>query len=247
MNFWLAAAGALPAVAAMAYVDRVDAKRPEPRWALRKVAALGAVSVLPCILLEHVLLGVAVGGPWLHVFYKSFIVAAAVEELAKVAVVYLAIWNHPAFDERLDGIVYATRAGLGFALVENIAYLLGTKTAGAFVAMYLVRALLAVPGHAIYAGFMGYFAARRRFDRTGPGLLGGYLLAVALHGTYDAALFALPLVTAVDKGLVLPVLLVPVGVVVGGGLALQRRARFALALDDAAEVRARAAATAAIA
>ena len=49
MNLWLAAAGALPAVVAMAYVDRVDAKRPEPRWALRKVAALGALSVVPCI------------------------------------------------------------------------------------------------------------------------------------------------------------------------------------------------------
>src|SRR5215470_9552521 len=138
MNVWLAACGALPAVGAMAYVDRLDAKRPEPRSSLRRVAAYGALSVLPCILIEQALMGVNVGGGWAQVAFTSFIVAAAVEELAKVLVVYGAIWNKPEFDERLDGIVYATRAGLGFALVENIAYLLGAKTAGAFVAMYLV-------------------------------------------------------------------------------------------------------------
>ena len=39
---------------------------------------------------------------------------------------------------------------------------------------------------------MGYYAARRKFDRAGPGMLGGYALAVALHGLYDVLLFAVP-------------------------------------------------------
>jgi RsiW-degrading membrane proteinase PrsW (M82 family) len=245
MQPWLAVAGALPAIGAMAYVDHLDAKRPEPRWSLRRVALLGALSVVPCVILEELLMRIHVGGPWASVLFKAFVVAAAVEELAKVCVVRWAIWNRPEFDERLDGIVYATRAGLGFALVENVAYLLGPKTAGAFVIMYLVRALLAVPGHAIYAGFMGYFAARRRFDNAGPGLLGGYLIAVVLHGTYDASLFALPLVAQANKALLLPLMIIPVAVVAIGGVALRRRARLALELDDRAEAQAQAAAAAA--
>ena len=246
MHFWLAVAGALPAILAMAYVDHLDAKRPEPRWSLRKVAIWGAVSVVPCVIIEELLMRVHVGGgPWAAVLFKAFIVAAAVEELAKVCVVKWVIWKRPELDERLDGIVYATRAGLGFALVENVAYLLGPKTAGAFLVMYFVRACLAVPGHAIYAGFMGYFAARKRFDNAGPGLLGGYLLAVFLHGSYDAALFALPLVAQTERGLLLPVMLIPLVVVIGGALTLRRRARFALLLDDRAEEAARAAAAAA--
>jgi RsiW-degrading membrane proteinase PrsW (M82 family) len=239
MNPWWAVAGALPALAAMAYVDKLDAKRPEPRWTLRKVSIFGALSVLPCIYIEQPLAKIHVGGPWPQLLFMSFVVAAAVEELAKVCVVYATVWRRPELDERLDGIVYGTRAGLGFALLENIGYLLGPQSAGAFATMYLVRALLAVPGHAIYGGFMGYFAARRRFDGVGPGLLGGYLLAVLLHGAYDAGIFALRPVAEIDKALVLPVLLVPVVIVVFGGIALRRRARLALELDDAAEARAK--------
>jgi RsiW-degrading membrane proteinase PrsW (M82 family) len=238
MNPWWSVAGALPALAAMAYVDKLDAKRPEPRWTLRKVAIFGALSVIPCYYIEQALTRIHVGGLWPQLLFMSFVVAGAVEELAKVCVVYAMVWRRPELDERMDGIVYGTRAGLGFALLENIGYLLGPKSTGAFVTMYLVRALLAVPGHAIYGGFMGYYAARRRFDGVGPGLLGGYLLAVVLHGSYDAAIFALRPVGQINKALLLPVLLVPVGVVVFGGIALRRRARLAVELDDAAAARA---------
>jgi RsiW-degrading membrane proteinase PrsW (M82 family) len=104
-------------------------------------------------------------------------------------VLWLLVWRHPSFDERFDGIVYATRAGLGFALVENVGYLVGTESAGGYLGVYLLRAVLAVPGHAIFAGFIGHFAARKRFDNEGPGLVGGLIVAIFLHGTYDAALF----------------------------------------------------------
>src|SRR6185436_15512269 len=112
----------------------------------------------------------------------AFVVAAFVEEACKIYVVYRIVWRRPEFDERMDGIVYATRAGLGFALVENIMYLFGQVELSGFVVTWFLRALLAVPGHALWTGMMGYFAARRRFDRVGPGIVGGYLLAVFLHG-----------------------------------------------------------------
>ena len=89
----------------------------------------------------------------------------------------------------MDGIVYASRAGLGFALVENVLYLLGQTTLSGQLYVWVARALLAVPGHAMWTGMIGAMAARRRFDGKGLGLIGGYLLAVAFHGAYDVAIF----------------------------------------------------------
>ncbi len=234
MMYLLAFSGALPALWAMAWVNRLDGKRPEPRSQLRAAAVVGGLSTLPVIGVQLALETWNPGGA-AGALYTAFIVAALTEEVAKAAALYLTVWRHPAFDERLDGIVYGTRVGLGFALVENIGYLFGAESLGGFMSIFVVRAVLAVPGHAIFAGFMGYWAARKRFDGVGPGLGGGLLIAIALHGAYDAALFLIA-VYAQDGGmltlLVLPLLVVPVVVVVAGYRRLRAHAAEALRLDD---------------
>lgn len=236
MGFSYALAGMIPALLAMYYVDRLDAKRPEPRWQLRKVAIWGGLSTIPCILVQLGLdkgLGIDEHTPG-GALFTSYLSAGLTEESAKALVLYFTIWRHPAFDERLDGIVYATRAGLGFALVENVGYLLGTNSAGGFAGMFIARAILAVPLHAIAAGYMGHYAAKKRFDGVGPGLLGGLLIAIFLHGTYDGAIF---LCAALPKGqelLILVLLPIPLLVVAVGLWRLQAHARSALALDEKA-------------
>jgi RsiW-degrading membrane proteinase PrsW (M82 family) len=240
MGWLLALSGAIPALVVMAFIERFDAKRPEPKHALRRVAVLGGLSTLPAIAIEQVLstLGPIGGAP--QALWSAFVVAALTEESMKALVLYRAVWRTPAFDERLDGIVYATRAGLGFALVENVGYLLDTHGSGDFLWVFVLRAVLAVPGHAIYAGFMGYWAARQRFDRVGPGLVGGLVIAVALHGTYDGALFLIDVVVKAGQPvLVLPLLVVPFAVVIGGYRRLRRHAAEALRLDDQAEAHVR--------
>ncbi len=250
MHAGLVLAGALPALVAMYYVDRLDAARPEPRWSLRKVAIAGGIATLPCIFIELALAKLGPTYGWDRVLFTAFIVAAAVEELAKLLCVRWFIWRAPEFDERMDGIVYATRAALGFALVENMLYLSQQQSTGALIFMYILRAVLAVPGHAIWTGFMGYFAARKRFDGVGPGLAGGYVVAVLLHGTYDASIFGAGLSFAQhENGLAVGLFLVGAASILGGGIALRRRARLAVALDDvafaqAAQARAAAAAAA---
>ncbi len=236
MHGW-AFTGALPALLAMWYVDRLDAKRPEPRWTLRKVALAGALSVIPVIIVELLLLSLAPpAGTYANAVWQGVLVAAAVEEMAKVLCVYWFVWHTPEFDERLDGIVYAARAGLGFALVENVLYLLQANSGNEFIRIYVLRAVLAVPGHAIWAGVMGYWGARKRFDNAGPGLPGGYLAAVALHSLYDLAIFLGPPLRADGlDGLAGALLLLPLASVGLGALLLRGMARRALHADDAAE------------
>jgi RsiW-degrading membrane proteinase PrsW (M82 family) len=241
VNLAVAAAGALPAILAMAYFDRLDRKRPEPPSTLRRVAVFGALSVIPCVLVELGL--VALAPAWLmqgyaRALFTGFVVAAAIEEGAKTLCLRLVVWRRPELDERMDGIVYATRAGLGFALLENILYLLGTKTILGFLWMYALRAVLTVPMHAVSAALTGYYAAKRRFDGTGPGFAGGYALAVLLHGTFDAALLGGLYAVAEEAWPVASVLLpIPLLVTAGGVVAARRMAATALVGDDAERAR----------
>ena len=244
----IAASGAIPALAAMWLVDRLDAKRPEPPGLRRLAAGLGMAAVVPAILLEVVLqrsTASAVGSSLTYegASFNSFLVAAGVEEACKIMVVYWVVWRRPEFDERMDGIVYACRAGLGFALVENVIYLLNEATLGGQLTVWILRALLAVPGHALWTGMIGYCAARRRFDGTGLGLVGGYLLAVSFHGLYDLSLFVqLPLQLAGHEALARPLLAAPVALTVLAFFVVRAMARNALHLDDADAARAAAAA-----
>ena len=235
MQIQIAALGALPALGAMLYFDRLDARRPEPRWSLRRVAIAGALSVIPVAIVEMVLIALA---PPLDGYaaaaYFGFVVAGLTEETAKALCVLLFVYKRPEFDERFDGITYATRAGLGFALVENVFYLVQQDTAQGFLATFGLRAILAIPLHASCAAMMGHCLAMRRFDRTGPGLAGGLLWAVLLHGAYDAAIFSVgPAHAEGNDVLALSLLAVPLVTVVAGVVTVRRMARVAHARDDA--------------
>jgi RsiW-degrading membrane proteinase PrsW (M82 family) len=239
----IAASGAVPALILMAYFDWLDRKRPEPRWTRRKAAFFGMLSVIPTLALGAFVArawgdDVEAAGPYHTALFHSFVLAAAIEEACKMALVYWAVWHHKAFDERMDGIVYAARAGLGFAMVENILYLSVQGDLQSAMVVWVLRALLAVPGHAVWTGIMGYCAARAKFDKAGPGLLGGFVFAVLLHGTYDAAIFLqAPLRADGNDAIANGLLIVPLAVTYIGWRAIRRAAKNALALDDAAAAR----------
>lgn len=223
-------AGAVPALVFMAYVDRHDAKRPEPAKLLRRAALWGGLSTLPVIVAELVMDGLSPFTGVAGALFTAFVVAGLVEESAKAVVFAAVVSRNPAFDERLDGLVYATRIGLGFALVENIGYLFNNQGAG-FWGVAVMRAVLAVPGHAIFTGFIGAAAAEAKFDGKGRGLLGGLFTAVLLHGAYDAALMVMA-VTAQQNPATALLIVVPFVIIVRGYRALKAKAARFVEADD---------------
>jgi RsiW-degrading membrane proteinase PrsW (M82 family) len=234
----LAILGALPALLAMFIIDRADAKRPEPRWSLRRVAIAGGLSTIPAIVMELGLKELGPGQGLAGAFFTGFVVAACVEEPWKALCLWYFAWNRPEFDERTDGIVYGTRAGLGFALVENVGYLLGAKSTPGLLLMFVVRAVLTVPMHAVKGGMMGHFAAWRRFEGRGPGLFGGVAFAIALHGSFDTAILALPTLLEDRRWeLIFMAVGCALAAVAFGLLLLKRAWRQALDADDAASFR----------
>ena len=116
-------------------------------------------------------------------FYDAFFLAAIPEELAKWLIFYWLIRKAKDFDQYYDGILYAIFISMGFALVENILYVLqgGLSTA-------ILRAVLSVPGHMLFAIPMGYYLSLSKFQQ---GALAtkyqwlSILIPVALHGTFD--------------------------------------------------------------
>jgi len=236
-HLWVALSGAIPALVAMWIIDRLDAKRPEPASTRRLVVLFGMLSVIPALVLEVILSRIEPQFTYQGSSFHAFVVAAAVEEACKIFVVYWVVWKKPEFDERMDGIVYASRAGLGFALVENVMYLLTQPSLQGQIVVWVERALLAVPGHAMWTGMIGAMAARRRFDGHGLGLFGGYLLAVAFHGAYDLSVFVQrPLHFEGLDALGQTLMVTPVALTVLAFFVLRSMARTALLLDDAQAV-----------
>jgi protease PrsW len=238
-HWQIAASGAIPALIAMWLVDRMDRKRPEPVRTRRLVTFMGMLSVIPALILELVIgntLGEQITPRMTYqgASFHAFVIAAAIEEACKIMVVYWVVWRRPEFDERMDGIVYASRAGLGFALVENVMYLLQQDTLGGQLQTWILRAVLAVPGHAMWTGMIGAMAARRRFDGRGLGLFGGYLLAVAFHGAYDLCAFVQQPLHLEGYDEYAPALMpMLVGLTLLAFFVLRSQARMALKLDDA--------------
>jgi RsiW-degrading membrane proteinase PrsW (M82 family) len=118
--------------------------------------------------------------------FDAFILSGFVEELAKWVVLVAAVYHWEEFDEPLDGVVYGVAVALGFATLENFLFVARLGLAVAWM-----RALFAVPAHALFGATMGYYAGRAKFDRGGKlwrDRAFCLLLPAVFHGCYNYAL-----------------------------------------------------------
>ncbi len=179
MGIVLLALSVLPVIILMVYIYRQDKYEKEPIGLLIR-AFIGGMIAIPLDLLIVSLINSIFYSE--TVFYSAFMEAGFPEELSKFIILFLTIWWNRNFNEYMDGIVYAAFVGLGFACVENIMYVyeggIGTG---------IVRALLSVPGHFLFAVIMGYFFSLAKFSKKGKfGYLMTALFGAALaHGLFD--------------------------------------------------------------
>ncbi len=181
---------AVPAAVILFGLFRSDRGRREPPLLLIKTFLLGFLAVIPAFFLETLLdaasrfvLPVPPVPSLVAAAVRAFLVIALVEEAAKLLVIRWYLSPQHEFEEVSEGMIYTVTAGMGFALFENLLYGLVSPR------ILVLRALTAVPLHALTAGILGYSAGISRFegrDRTPSGLTG----AVLLHGSYNMLLFA---------------------------------------------------------
>ncbi len=171
------------------FTDRYDK---EPISLLMKVFVLGALSVIPTAIVERFLSSFNIFGGLLGAAYTAFIVAGLTEEYFKRAVVLKTAFPHKAFDEKLDGIVYASFSALGFATVENVMYVVFRFTANPHIGLY--RGVFSVPAHMLFAITMGYYLSLARFAHSGKEnrmyLRKAFIVPALLHGGFNFILMA---------------------------------------------------------
>lgn len=183
-----------PAIALMRYTYDLDPIDKEPAGLLVKLVVLGALAALIAGVLEQV--GMSAFGLLSGLDERSlgfsllsdFVVVGVIEEGCKYLLMAQATWNHPAFDCRYDGVVYAVYASLGFAALENVQYGLTYGTG-----VLMSRALMAIPAHMGFAVLFGilygqakYLAVRGHRAGSAACIACGYVLSVLLHGLYDS-------------------------------------------------------------
>ena len=192
MFLLMLAVSLLPAIVLFIYIWKKDIQKEPTTW-LVKSFLYGVVIIIPVVAVESVLktMFFGVGGEPSNLFetaVMAFFVAAVPEESFKLLILWLVLRKNPFFDEHFDGIVYAVCIGLGFAAIENIAYVFSHEN---WLPVAVSRALLAVPGHYAFAILMGYYYSIYHFVDHSPRTAACILLVPLLaHGVYDAIAFS---------------------------------------------------------
>lgn len=176
----------IPALLWLAFFYAQDRLEPEPKSYIFGVFVLGG------------LLASAIGIPLLRDTFRtsewlgtstvttilgSILVVGVVQEFLKYAAVRYSIYPSREFDERVDGIVYGTAAGLGYATMLNIQFVIDSQ--GADLRAAMIHIVVTALAQASFAGISGYFLARARFeDEPVWWLPSGIALAAILNGIF---------------------------------------------------------------
>ena len=181
----------IPSIIICTYVYKKDVIEKEPMPMLIKLFCLGILITIPASFVEKSLMSALdlnkSGLDVVECIVIAFLVVGLVEEGYKYIITYFGCWHNRNFDHVYDGIVYATFVSLGFAMLENILYVVenGTQTA-------LLRAFISVPAHAFYAIACGYYLGISKLNYS----IGNkrkarlykffsFIIPILLHGIFD--------------------------------------------------------------
>lgn len=178
-----------PGIAICIFIYFKDKYNKEPLGLMLFSFFMGAVSIIPAVIIQ-----IALTKPVEHlmgegVFYTAvfaFLIVALSEEGSKFLALRVIPYRRKAFDDPFDGIVYSVMVGMGFATLENIGYVFqhGFGTG-------ILRMFLSVPAHATFAVLMGYHIGLAKFDTANKSrhILLAIFWPVLFHGTFDFFLF----------------------------------------------------------
>ncbi|HDT14555.1 MAG TPA: PrsW family intramembrane metalloprotease [Candidatus Aminicenantes bacterium] len=185
------AAVLLPAAFWIGYFAYKDRLRPEPVRNLIATYVLGIVAGFACIGFYELLSRTGITPDFREIlirstptefFSYSVVFVGLVEEIFKFIPFALGVRRFKAFDEPVDGIVYAAALAVGFASFENLGYLPHLK---GFV--FLGRAVASPLTHTAFSSIWGYALARAVIKKRSAAFasVAGLGLAGLAHGLYN--------------------------------------------------------------
>ncbi|MEN9937485.1 MAG: hypothetical protein RLZZ387_4064 [Chloroflexota bacterium] len=166
---------------------RQDRLEPEPK------TRVAAVLLLALLLTQAVGLPLAREGFRLAEWAASDTVTSLLSSVLILGFIYQGIvyfavravvYNTEEFDERMDGIIYGTVAGLGVATLLNLRYVL--DNGGVALAPGVIRVVTTSLAQAVFGGLLGYFMADAKFvHRPVWWVPLGLIIAAALNGLFS--------------------------------------------------------------
>lgn len=175
--------------------DRFDR---EPIRLLLKIFVFGMLATIPTMLVEILGQNFNIFSGILGQLFEAIVIVGFAEEFFKRLVVLRYAYNNPAFNEKLDGIVYCGIAALGFATLENIFYVISYSASSPNI--WITRGILSVPAHMLLGVTMGYYLSLSKFCTELPKCRSYYnkslYIPALLHGVFDFMLMTnLPLLS----------------------------------------------------
>jgi protease PrsW len=177
----------VPAVLWLVFFYRQDRLEPEPKGMVMQVFILGGLLAaaigIPLVNDVFQISTWLVSGFWVNLLGAIFVVGFTQEFLKYVAVRFT-MYDSSEFDERTDGIIYATAAGLGFATVLNIFFVV--SSGGVNLGMGAVRIVLTSLAQASFAGITGYFLGKEKLEHKPAWWVPvGITIAAVLNGVFN--------------------------------------------------------------
>ncbi len=177
------------------WIDRYEG---EPLWMLSTAFFWGALVAAFFAFLFNTIFGLTVSmlaeDPNAGEASAAVISAPIVEEIGKSLILFIFFFaKKDEFDGIVDGIVYASMAGLGFAMTENILYYgnAAAQSGGILTATVIVRGFFAPFSHPLFTSLAGIgLGLARQSNNTAVKIITpivGLLMAIFMHSLWNAA------------------------------------------------------------
>jgi len=176
----------VPSALWLVFFYRQDRLEPEPK------TKIAQVFVLALILAD--VLAIRLFNDWFQLrswapaqtltsLLANILVVGFTIEAIAYAAVRLVVYATPEFDERMDGIVYGTVAGLGVATLLNLHYVIDND--GVALGPGVIHVVTTALAQASFGGLLGYFMAQAKFEhRPGWWVPLGLVIAAVLNGVF---------------------------------------------------------------
>jgi len=176
----------VPALIWMAFFYQQDRLEPEPKGYVASVFILAMlVAAAIWLPLEENFFHLS---KWMYAdtlttLLGGILIVGFIQEFLKYAAVRYSVYRSAEFDEATDGVVYATAAGLGFATVLNINFVI--SNGGVDLGTGVIRIAIVALAQASFAGITGYFLGRAKFESEPLWWMPlGLTLAAVLNGLF---------------------------------------------------------------